>query len=176
MYLPLMPQEQPSILEALTQHLSDLTREREQALSRIKEIDDALSKVAKQLGLNLNQVEASVPQLPRLPKPPASPDTSTMGGAIVQLMLAAEKGLSRSELRAEVCKIPKFNAQIENNMNSFYNTVSRYLKKGRITEVEGLLFHPDRAPLPEGEEDPTGQHLPANVTLFGPPAKRLNDA
>lgn len=163
-----MAQNPLSILEALMRHLTDLTAERETHVARVAEIDSQMTKAAKQLGIDLNEVEVvSGTRLPRLQKAHA-PDPLTMGGSLVQILLEADKGYSRTEARAELVKIAKFKAQLDNNMNAFYNTVSRYVKKGAIVDIDGLLYHPDRAPLPEGEEDPSGQHLSNVATLFGP--------
>jgi hypothetical protein len=80
--------------------------------------------------------------------------------------LEADKGYSRLELRELIHAEPRFRDQMERNVNAFYNNVIRYLRGGKIVEIDGLLYHPDRAPLPEGEPDPSGEHLPANVSLF----------
>lgn len=163
-YPPLMTSNPHSILDALMSHLTALTEERERLVARVTEIDTALAKAAKQLGLDPSIAEG----VSRLAKPAAPPDTSTMGGALVQFLLNADKGISRHEARAELGNNAKFKAQMDNNMNAFYNTVSRYVKKGAVVDIDGLLYHPERAPLPEGEEDPTGQHLSNVATLFGP--------
>jgi hypothetical protein len=87
-------------------------------------------------------------------------DPNTMGGHMIGVLEKANRGFTRRELRAEIEKEPRYGAQIAKNMNVYYNLINRYLTKGRIVDVGGFIYHPDRAPLPEGEEDPTGQHLP----------------
>ena len=176
MYRPLMDKNQPTLLDVLTQHLADLTSERATLIQRVKEIDDALSKAARQLGVDLSEVGAeAAPELPRLARG-TKPAESTMGSVMVAVLLNADRGLTRADLRAELMKTPKLAERISHNMNSYYNTVARYLKREWILDLDGLLYHPSRAPLADGEDDPSGQHLAPNVrNLFGPEDRRAGN-
>lgn len=142
--------------------LEALQRERAEHVARIEEIDTRVAKVAELLGIDLGPL-LTAKMLPRL-KREDKRTLGTLGEAMLNALLSADRGYSRTELKAEVRKNPKFAAQLNRNANAFYNNVVRYIRTGKIVEMEGLLYHPDRAPLPEGEEDPTGQHLPANVS------------
>lgn len=126
------------------------------------EIDRKLKKAAQALGVDLPIGDTTGAVGPRLP-PPAGGTPETIGSAMLNILLKADRGLSRSEVRDELVKFPKFNEQISRNANAYYNTVGRYLKRGWLVEAEKHLYHPERAPLPEGATDPTGQHLSSNV-------------
>lgn len=170
-----MTQNHSSLADAMMRHISDLIDERHSHEQRIEEIDEALAKAARQLGVPVSDISEPGPSLPRLRKE-ARPQDMSMGQGMLAILLAADHGYSRSEMRNELVKTPKFAEQIGHNVNMFYNTVARYLKKDKIVDIDGLLYHPQRAPLPEGEEDPSGQHLPANVSsLFGPHDRRAGN-
>ena len=66
---------------------------------------------------------------------------------MLDVLLHADKGMSRLELRAELSKNEKFRAQLDRNINAFYNNVMRYIRSDKIVEVNALLYHADRAPL-----------------------------
>ena len=99
-----------------------------------------------------------------------------MSSAIIDILYRADKGFSRTALRDELMATERFRDQINKNVNSYYNNVSRYKKQGKIVEINSLLYHPDRAPLPDGDPDPLGLHLPAdNVSsLFGPVKRSID--
>jgi hypothetical protein len=163
----------PSVLQMISDQLNALQSERAGLIERIAQIDEKLEKAAAQLGLEPNVIAAAQPSLDRLPRQD-SRSVGTMPGEIVNILYAADKGYTRTELK-DALRATRFAQQIENNQNGFYNAVIRYLKLKKIVEVDGFLYHPSRAPLPEGQEDPTGTHLPANVSNLFASADRKID-
>ncbi|SFK43912.1 hypothetical protein SAMN03159338_4243 [Sphingomonas sp. NFR04] len=77
-----------------------------------------------------------------------------MAAKMLEILMAADHGYSRSEMKdALSAASPLFRSQIEKNVNTFYNNVSRYLKAGKIVDVEGYLYHALRAPSDDTSED-----------------------
>lgn len=136
---------------AIQDGVSALVRERDEYLAKAKKIDETLNAIAKMLGGS--SIAAKPLMQLVVTKPPYEPDPNTMGGRMVQILAQAENGFTRLEMRAELAQVPKFHDQIESNINAFYNTVLRYIKKGRIKEVGGRLYSPDRAPDGERQKD-----------------------
>lgn len=85
-----------------------------------------------------------------------------------QMLLTADRGYTRADLRAELSKEPKFAEQISRNANSFYNNVIRNLKAGKMVEVDGHLYDPARAPADEPDQEGTtaGLRLVTPVRKF----------
>ncbi|MEA3049182.1 MAG: hypothetical protein QOG84_1018 [Sphingomonadales bacterium] len=166
-------QENPSPVAQVLAEMEALQSERATHVARIVEIDRKAAKIAELLGVSLASSPASTPSIPRLQREDRR-SAGTMSQAMLEILLKAEKGYTRLELKEEIRKTPKFAEQLDRNVNAYYNNVLRYIRGGKIVEVDGLMYHPDRAPLPEGEEDPSGRHLPPNVSpLF---AERKTDA
>lgn len=150
-------------LQLVSSQFESLLCEREEHLRKAAEVEQRLRLIGEQLGIELPF--DSKPSPTRL----VSEDkrsTGTMSARMLSILLEANRGYSRVELRDELAMEPKFYEQLTRNLNSYYNNITRYLRSGKVVEVNGLLYHPNRAPLPEGEVDPTGQHLPANVTTL----------
>lgn len=156
-----------------------LSRERAQLLARVEEIDRQLASVAESLGAEPSQFQRLLPPEPSHHAGFVRGDgrvEGTMPHYVLEILFAADRGYSRTDLRRELDKHPVFGARLRHNVNSFYNTIKRYIDQGKIIQIDKLLYHPDRAPLPDGEEDPTGQHLPSNVSsLFGQTRKGVSD-
>jgi hypothetical protein len=177
-YAPLMPIDTSQLAARLNEQIASLGRERDGHVAAIADIDTKINKALHALGLDASDFgEPRAAALPRLgPSPfaqayPLNPNT--MGAVMVEILRTADHGYSRVEMRKRLEQDDRFTTQIQKNVNGYYNTVNRYLKNRRVVDVGGLLYHPDRAPLAAGQDDPTGQHLPSNVsTLF--PDKRAN--
>lgn len=161
----------------MSEKIEALLVQRREFMTAVSDIDAQLNTAFRALGLDPTEFGVAVGS--RLPPPqfnqpnqyPLNPNT--MGAHMLDILLNAQKGYGRLELRHEIAKDPRYGAQIEKSMNGYYNLINRYLQKGRIVEVENNLYHPDRAPLSDGEDDPTGKHLQSNVsTLF--PDKQAN--
>ena len=175
-----MPIDSSQLASRLNEQIAALYRERDGHVAAISDIDGKIAKALQLLGLDPSEVTPGTGSaMPRLPisefarSYPLQPDT--MGSVMLDILLNADHGYSRPEMRRELEKHPKFAKQIANNINSYYNTVNRYRKTGRVVLINNLLYHPDRAPLPEGETDPTGQHLPSNVSTLFPDRKAGGD-
>lgn len=157
-----------SPLKLIMERFEEMVAERDAHLQEAARINEKLLSIAVQLGIDDPTSVIGEKVVPnRLPKEDKRSE-GTMSAAMLELLYAADRGYNRRELRELVEETPKFKEQLDRNTNSFYNNVSRFLKAGKIVEIDGLLYHVDRAPLPEGEDDPSGQHLSNVATLFGP--------
>jgi hypothetical protein len=175
-----MPIDTTQLAARLNEQIASLYREREGHRAAMADIDTKIARALQLLGLDAAEITeaggGTVAQ--RLPLSdfarsyPLNPNT--MGAAMLDALFKADHGFSRIEMRQLLEGDPRFAMQIKNNVNSYYNTVNRYLKNGRIVDRGGLLYHPDRAPLPEGQDDPTGQHLPSNVSSLFPDQRAGN--
>jgi len=165
----------PPAIQLIADKVTSLVQERDEYLAKAAAIDTKLVGVAQQLGMapeDLSSI-AGPPPLPRL-APEDKRGAGTMSAAMLEILYSAEKGYARTELRhAIAAQNERFAEQLRNNINSFYNNVVRYLKSGKIVEVDGLLYHPARAPLP-GHVPEKAEALGDNITLFS--AKRAVDA
>jgi hypothetical protein len=133
-----------------------LIRERAAHIARVAEIDGLLAKVGQQIGGAAQPLNA----LPRLQSDDGR-TAGTMSEAIRNLLYTADHGYTTKELREKLEEEPRFAAMLARNMNTYYNQISRLKHRGDIVVAEdGLLYHPARAPVAEGETDPTGQRLP----------------
>jgi hypothetical protein len=159
-----------SMLTAIMQELNALQERRASLVTEVQDIDTKLAGIAKLVGL---QNEAVVPpNLNRLALPGVvdKRHVGSLPERMMQLLLEADRPHTRASLKALLKEDSKVGETVKRNENTFYNAVARYVRNNKVVEVDGFLYHPDRAPLPEGQEDPTGQHLPANVS----PIRRLD--
>lgn len=158
-----------SIADLITEQLSSLFSKRDELLRDVAAIDAKIEGIANQLGVELPAAPADLPRLhhrPRVDKRYAG----SLPEAIVDTLLSATRGYTRAELKAVLRDTPA-GETIKKNENTYYNAVKRYIGADKIVEIDGLLYHPDRAPLPEGQDDPTGKHLPSNVASLFPPSR-----
>ena len=156
-------------LQLIMGKIEALVDERDDLLRRASAIDDQIAAVAQGLGITNSEIAGLRAPTTRLVAEDKRSE-GTMSAKMLDILYTAEKGYSRSALRGELAETPRFGEQISNNVNSYYNNIARYLKKGKIVDVNGLLYHPDRAPI-EGAGE--GGRLPENVTLFT--GKRARD-
>lgn len=168
--------ESSQIAARMSEKITDLLQQRGRHLAAVADINSQLHTAYRALGLD--PAEIGVPnkggRLPSISSADRYPlQPNTMGSYMIEILQKADKGYGRRELRGEIEKEPRYGAQLRKNVNVYYNLINRYLKNRRIVDVGGLIYHPDRAPLAAGESDPTGSHLPANVSLF--PDRRAND-
>lgn len=157
-----MDQNLSDVIAAIQQQLTSLHEKRSEHLATIHEIDGKIAGIAKQLGLPSDQVAS--PNLTRLSAPVDRRISGSLPDRMLEILRDADVPHTRVSMKAALLNDPKHGDTIRKNVNTFYNAVKRYLDKGKIVEQGGYLYHPDRAPLPEGQDDPTGQHLPANVS------------
>lgn len=155
------------MLAAMTERLKALMAKRAEHYAQIREIDEQLGGIARQLGLDPAELLSATPELPRLAKVDKRTE-GTIPARVMEYLLKADQAHTRKSLKHLMLADPDFGSSIRHNENTFYNAVARYIRQGKIVEIDGALYHPDRAPLPDGEDDPTGKHLPSNVSsLFG---------
>lgn len=156
-------------LQLIMGKIEALVAQRDEFLRRAEAISRQIVTAAEQLGLTQAELAGLKSPTARLAAEDKRSE-GTMSAKILDILYTADKGYTRVALKNELMETPRFREQITNNVNTFYNNTSRYLKKGKIVEISGLLYHPDRAPL-EGAEDEN--RLPENVTLFT--GKRADD-
>ena len=150
-----------SALRVITDELAALQEKRDVLAAEIEEIDGKLARIADQLGVKL----PGTVSLPRLTAQKAHPRfAGSMPEAMMKFLLEADKGYSRAEVKAALRDGPN-GETIRKNENTYYNAVKRYIQTGKIVEINGLLYHPDRAPTEASDADRTDS-LPENVTLF----------
>jgi hypothetical protein len=160
-----MEQNLSNVLTAITDQLKALHHDRAEHVRRIQEIDAKVAVIAKQLGV---EPPAPSPPMERLAPPPDKRVAGSMPERMMDILYGASAPFTRLTLKAALRDDPQVGDTVRRNENTFYNAVKRYLDRGKIVELDGYLYHPDRAPLPDGTEDPTGQHFPSNVSsLFG---------
>lgn len=154
----------PDIVTMIGEQLSALQARRAVLVDEVELIDSKMAKIAAQLGIELP--EQGSPSLPRLPLPQKSNKRyeGSLPETMMGLLLEADRGYSRPELKAALLKTAAAPTVIKNE-NTFYNAVKRYIKADKLVEIEGLLYHPNRAPLEE-DDGLDSTRLPANVTLF----------
>lgn len=135
--------------------------DRDDHLRKAEEINTRIMGIAANLGLRPEELAELTPDAaPRLP-PENKRSVGTMSAAMLDILFKASRGYTRIELRDELRnQNERFAEQLDQNMNSFYNNLSRYMKKGKIVERGELLYHPSRAPV----EDSPQLSLPENVT------------
>jgi len=152
----------PPVLQMINDQLAGLYEERTRLVDRVMAIDEQIAKVARSLGIDGGGIP-EVSNVPRLSRPDLR-SVGTMAEKISMILLAADRGYTRGDLRDELKKEPKFADSINRNANTFYNNVARMLKTNRVKEVDTLLYHPDRAP----SDDPDPQHGQVGVRLVHP--------
>lgn len=155
------------VITAVVEQLSALNKEREELLSRVQQIDEKVARLARSLGVEPGQMASPTSHARRLARPDARSEGS-MAERMRQMLLTADRGYTRADLRAELSKEPKFAEQISRNANSFYNNVIRNLKAGKMVEVDGHLYDPARAPADEPDQEGTtaGLRLVTPVRKF----------
>lgn len=155
-----MTQDPINLVQAIASELTALQGKRDALVSEVSEIDGKIAAIAAQLGL---KASAPTPLARLAPRVVDKRHVGTVPEAMMQVLLDADRGYTRAELKQELRKGPMGDS-IRKNENTYYNAVKRYLDNDKIVERGGYLYHPDRAPLPDGEADPSGRHLPSNVS------------
>lgn len=170
-----MTQAPFNLVEAISNELAALQAKRDALAGEISEINRKIANIARQLGIE--PPEQPMSTLSRLAPPPPV-DQRHIGSvpeAMMQVLREADRGYTRPELK-KILRDGPAGESVRKNENTYYNAVKRYLTAGKIVEIGGYIYHPDRAPLENGESDPRGTHLPANVTLFEAPLRKADHA
>lgn len=169
-----MTQAPFNLIEAISNELAGLEAKRDMLAGEISEINRKIANIARQLGID--PPEQPISTLPRLAPPPLDQrHIGTLPEAMMQVLRDADRGYTRPELKKILRESPS-GESVRKNENTFYNAVKRYLAAGKVVEIDGYIYHPDRAPLANGESDPQGTHLPTNVTLFEAPLRKADHA
>lgn len=152
-----MANDSLTFVKLISDQLLALTKEREDLLAKVDEIDAKMQGIAKQLGVELPAPTSALPRLPHEPQPHPK-YVGSMPAAMMDILLHAERGYTRVELK-KLVRESEAGEAVKKNENTFYNAVKRYLDKNKIVDIDGLLYHPDRAP-----QIDEGDMFPPNVT------------
>lgn len=151
------------MLAAIVEQLTSLQAERATLSARVDEIDGEMAFIAKRLGVNADDFRPES-TLPRLSATVDKRHVGSMPERVLEILLNAEGPMTRTDVKKVLKADERFAPSINKNENTFYNNVKRYIRTDKIIERDGFLYHPDRAPLPEGSDDPDGKHFSANVS------------
>lgn len=165
-----MTSPNPPFFAIVQRQFELLLEERAVHYAAIEQIDGKLKDAAKGLGINVEEFVSTPIDQPRLLPRTDKRSAGSMTAFTREFFRNTDKGVTRLELRNIIAAHDeKWAAMFRQNPNGFYNMVKRAIDRQEIVDIGGVLYPFARAPLPEGEEDPTGQHIESNVaTLFGP--------
>jgi hypothetical protein len=166
-----MSENHPPLFDLVTRQFDAWREERTEHQRAIDEIDRKVADAARTLGIDPAQIQAATPG--RLPRRDGRTD-GTMTEFMRECFDKADKGLTRMELKEMVRRDPRYTDKMKNE-NVYYNLIKRLIVRGEVVERDGALYAAHRAPLADGEDDESGEHLPGVISLFGP-QKRPSDA
>lgn len=141
----------PPVLAAALTQVRRLAADRATLVKALAEVDAKIAKVAEVLGVDATAfTDAGGPPAGGDRKPQGRSRSGTMTESVMTALATAD-GLSRADLIYRLAA-SEFADQQKNNPNTFYNIVSRGLKRGEIIERDRRLYHASRPPTDETAE------------------------